>query len=205
MLQGMLQDMDDLRNMHMEVPPQERQQAAAGHVQPPAQAAGTALPPGRDATQPLAPQVGPADTVSAGVQAPAAGTDAGPSASQQLRPPSPHHRQQAAWQQQLSSGISFGGSGSHLTARANNVQAPGEGQVGPAPPAGDTQQGQFPATSSGGRVIPFTGRAFRLDSGDMSGAGAAAELEGGDEATSVRRTLRQRLPARWAGSGSGTE
>lgn len=205
MLQGMLQDMDDLRNMHMEVLPQEQQQAAADHVQPPAQAAGAAQPPGRDATQPQAPQAGSADTASAGVQTAAAEAGAGPSASQQPRPPSPHHRQPAAWQQQLSSGISFGGSGSHLTARGNSVQAPGVGPAGPAPPAGDTQQGQYPATSSGGHAVPFTGRAFRLDGGDMSGAGAAAELEGGDEATSVRRTLRQRLPARWAGASSGPE
>lgn len=205
MLQGMLQDMDDLRNMHMEVLPQEQQQAAAGHVQPPPQAAGAVQPPGPDATQLQAPPAGPADTASAGVQTAAVETDAGPSASQQPRPPSPHHRQPAAWQQQLSSGISFGGSGSHLTARGNSVQAPEVGPAGPAPPAGDTQQGQYPATSSSGHAIPFTGRAFRLDGGDMSGAGATAELEGGDEATSVRRTLRQRLPARWAGASSGPE
>jgi hypothetical protein len=133
MLQGMLQDMDDLRNMHMEVLPQEQQQAAAGHVQPPPQAAGAVQPPGPDATQLQAPQAGPADTASPGVQTACVETDAGPSASQQPRPPSPHHRQPAAWQQQLSSGISFGGSGSHLTARGNSVQAPGVGEGPPGP------------------------------------------------------------------------
>lgn len=196
----------DLRNTEAEVlqqaPPPARQQAAP--LQPIRQPLPPRAPPQPSNAGHQQPAE-PADTASAGPQAAVCEAGAGSSAGQPLPP---HHRQPAAWQRQLSSGISFGSGREPAAASGGaSAQAPDAAAAaassGPGPSDADTQQAQLPARSAGGRAV-FTGRGFRLGGGSDAGA---ADLENGDdEVTSARRrTMRQRLPDRWAGRGNGPE
>lgn len=186
-----------------QAPPPAQQQAPPAH-QPPPRPHG----PAQAQQQPAEP-TGTADTASAGPQAVVCDADAGAglSASHQQPLPPPPHQQPAVWQNQLSSGISFGRgpaatAGGGNTTQAPNMAAAAAASAGGGPSIANAQKAQMPAHSVGVRAIPFTGRGFRL--GDSSGGSAAgaSELEGGDEVTSAGpRTLRQRMPARLASLG----